>query len=323
MSVAEVVRQFFSFLSTVEQRRLLGLEASPQPSADGAAVLLGHDLRVEPVRRYHDALVARRDPPPPLWQFSWESGAPWNVRRWLALPFEARQLRARAGSLTQNVERRLDPATLALDRRSVRRGLAFLRDAGLARGDERVDLAPIAPAAAIATDLALVELIVHWLRMLEHRDRILGSRSGDAVDVCGYAGACSECRLRWASVPRELGFLPPFHPGCRCFTQPRWADAGTFDDNLIAALEHPIPDVAATAARVLGARTPPRALAPLLRASQAKDPERAEAALEALAHYRDAAALERLERACENGTARERAIARAALRRPAGEARRS
>ncbi len=98
---------------------------------------------------------------------------------------------------------------------------------------------------------------------------------------------------------------------------------GDFDTNLVRALSHRIPDVAATAARVLGERAPREALEPLLAASRSDDPERAEAALEALARYDDARVDARLREAGERGTARERAIARAVLRRRAEEPRRS
>lgn len=315
MSVAEIVRQHFSFLNDAERRRLSDIDASPQPSADGAAILLGHDLRIEPLRRFHEALTASGDAPPPLWQFSWEPHDTWDANAWLALPLEARVLRTRAGSPMRYVGRRLDPSVLQLDRAFVARGLAALRDAGLAHGLDRISLDPVATGAGIATDVAIVELIVHWLRMLTHRDRIVQRSPGNELDVCGYAGACNECRARWTSVPQVAEAIPPFHPGCRCFAQPRWASGEEFDDNLIKALEHPVPDVAATAARVLGTRAPDRALVALLRTSRSKDPERAEAALEALARYRTDSARERLVEACERGTARERAIARAALRR--------
>ncbi len=88
-----------------------------------------------------------------------------------------------------------------------------------------------------------------------------------------------------------------------------------FDEKLILALDHPVPDFAASAARILGARRPPEALDPLLRLSRSEDPERAEAALEALAEYDDPRVDARLEEARVEGTARERAIARVILRR--------
>lgn len=92
------------------------------------------------------------------------------------------------------------------------------------------------------------------------------------------------------------------------------AQGGDFDENLLRALDHPVPDIAAAAARILGIRKPHAALDALLRTSRAAEPERAEAALEALAGYDDQRVELRLREAQSTGTARERAIARAARR---------
>ena len=88
-----------------------------------------------------------------------------------------------------------------------------------------------------------------------------------------------------------------------------------YNEKLMRALDDPVPDVAASAARILGVRRTPKALEALFRLSTSHDPERAEAALEALAFYDDARVDARLVKACMNGTARERFIARTALRR--------
>lgn len=92
-------------------------------------------------------------------------------------------------------------------------------------------------------------------------------------------------------------------------------DGGAFDENLVRALAHPIPDIAANAARILGMRKPGMALEQLLHASRSGEPERAEAALEALCAYDDVRVDERLLEAQALGTARERAIAKDAIRR--------
>jgi hypothetical protein len=100
-----------------------------------------------------------------------------------------------------------------------------------------------------------------------------------------------------------------------CSTCGAPAHGGAFDENLVRALAHAVPDVAANAARILGVRKPDMALEPLLSASRCGEPERAEAALEALCAYSDVRVDERLREARELGSARERAIARDALRR--------
>ncbi|MHB8140564.1 MAG: HEAT repeat domain-containing protein [Vulcanimicrobiaceae bacterium] len=88
-----------------------------------------------------------------------------------------------------------------------------------------------------------------------------------------------------------------------------------FDGDLLKALAHPIPDVAANAARLLGQRQPAGALEALLRASQSAEPLRAEAALEALASFDDQQAHARIHEALGDSRVRMRAIAQS-LSRP-------
>lgn len=221
MSVTDAVRECFPFVSQNERALLSEIDASPHPSADGAAYLLGHDLHSGALRSFHERLLATGDEPPPLWRFTWKPIVRWNEHAWLALPADARVLRARAGSVMHDVSRRLEARTLDLSADRFARGLQALERAGLA-GSDGCTLKAIASGAGIASDLACVELIVHWLRMIAHRERIVLRSPGNGFDVCGYAGACSDCRQRWGSIPRIAERVPPFHPGCRCFAQPRW-----------------------------------------------------------------------------------------------------
>jgi hypothetical protein len=101
--------------------------------------------------------------------------------------------------------------------------LAALIEEGLAAEDRGIVCEPIADSAALEMDLRLVELIAHWLRMLAHGDRVMRESIGTRFDVCGYRGACAQCRALWGVRPRRPAFVPPFHPGCRCFAQPSFA----------------------------------------------------------------------------------------------------
>ncbi len=212
--------RYFSRLGRDELEGLARIPVSPFPTADGAAILLGHPLWIEPLVAYRTELERTKEPPPPLWQFPWEEETTWDARRWLALPLGARILRARAGSLAHRVERQLTPQTIEMPVHEFVPALEILIDAGFAAEDLGIVFEPIADARALRTDLHLVELIVHWVRMLAHADRIMRESRGNRFDVCGYRGACERCRALWGVRPRLETYVPPFHPGCRCFTQP-------------------------------------------------------------------------------------------------------
>lgn len=65
------------------------------------------------------------------------------------------------------------------------------------------------------------------------------------------------------------------------------SQAQSFDEAPIRALRHPVPDSAAFAAHVLGVRRVIAAIPALIESSRSDEPEGAEAALEALAHFDD------------------------------------
>lgn len=220
--IAQAVAQYFAFLTRGESARLSSIDASAFPAADGTALLLGHELWIEPLVAFRDELVRSAERPPPLWQFSWGPSARWDAESWRALPLCARIVRARAGSLSHRVERRLTASALDLPSAQFFCGLIALQKAGMASDGLPFTLEAIAGTDEIRVDLHLVELLVHWLRMLAHADRIIRESLGTAFDICGYAGACWRCRVRWGIQPRAAEVVPPFHPGCRCFAQPRF-----------------------------------------------------------------------------------------------------
>ncbi len=220
----DLVHRHFPWLAEREAAHLARIEASPRPSADGAAILMGHDLWIEPLVQYREELEKSADAPPPLWRFPFRPSAAWDSKRWLALPMEARVVRARAGSLAHRIETRFDAQMLEMKAQDFSSGLSALTVAGFATRDPRA-LEPLASEDELRTDVSIVELIVHWLRMVDHGERVLRDSLGSEFDVCGYNGACARCRSRWGTRERAASSVPPFHPGCRCFAQPRFTQA--------------------------------------------------------------------------------------------------
>jgi hypothetical protein len=90
-------------------------------------------------------------------------------------------------------------------------------------GPEKYRFAAVASPEELVTDLALVEIIGNWLWRLADRERLLTHIRCASFDVHGYDGSCTLCRERWGQRERSLHWIPPFHPGCRCFAQPRYA----------------------------------------------------------------------------------------------------
>jgi len=221
--VAAVIDEYLGWLDPDEARALAAIDASERPAADGAAILLGYDLWLPPLLHYREFLERQGERAPPLWRFPFDSSGQWQTQRWRSLPFAARKLRSRAGSLAHDVEHRAIPELWEMDPKQYAAGLAALRRAALCDGDSPLVLKRVADAPALHVDLSLIELLVHWLRMLAHGDRVLRSSAGNGFDVCGYVGACSTCRGRWGTHPRNAEYVPPFHPGCRCYAQPRFA----------------------------------------------------------------------------------------------------
>ncbi|MFY9739891.1 MAG: hypothetical protein WAK11_12710 [Candidatus Cybelea sp.] len=119
-----------------------------------------------------------------------------------------------------------------MDERRFNEGLRKLVSSAICRDGERgaIVFDPIAPAQGLYVDLSLIELIAHWLSMLDHRRRVLADPHATGFEVHGYAEGCSICRERWGLRPRERAWVPPFHPGCRCYAQPRFTDRRGFAD---------------------------------------------------------------------------------------------
>ncbi|HVN69287.1 MAG TPA: hypothetical protein VMU38_06545 [Candidatus Binatia bacterium] len=194
---------------------------SPFVTADVTALLLGHDLWFAPLAGFRDQLI-RTGERPHLWTFDLGPSGSWDSTRWRALSPDARVLRARTGAVDRRVRGLPTANALQIDPRLFVNALSELAQAGLY--DESVKLfAPVGSVAALHTDLSLVQILAHWLVMLRHRERVLADRHATGLEVHGYAEACSRCRERWGLRPFEPRWAPPFHPGCRCFAQPRFA----------------------------------------------------------------------------------------------------
>lgn len=110
-----------------------------------------------------------------------------------------------------------------MKRREFEAGLAELERAGGYGADAR-RFAAVAAHADLRTDLSLIEILSHWLAMLKHREKVLADRHATGFEVHGYREACSACKTRWGIRPFEPRWAPPFHPGCRCFSQPRFTN---------------------------------------------------------------------------------------------------
>lgn len=198
---------------------------SPFPSADVAAALLGHDLWYEPLRIYRDYLQNVDAERPHLWGFTFGPSAAWNRATWLSLSARTRVARARIASVAHQVDFAMAPSIVNLHRRDLQASLRELCANGLAKEirDGAYRVLPIAPREALALDLHLIEILSHWFRMLKHADRIAADRKPSGYEVSGYEQACGFCRESWGIRAREPKWIPPFHPGCRCLAQPRFA----------------------------------------------------------------------------------------------------
>ncbi len=204
---------------------------SPHATADTAACLLGRDLWYPPLTEFRDHLMASGERPH-LWTFSFGRSRTWDTRRWNALPLSGRILRCRAGPVARSFSAHVSPWSLQMDERRFNEGLRKLVSSAICRDGERgaIVFDPIAPAQGLYVDLSLIELIAHWLSMLDHRRRVLADPHATGFEVHGYAEGCSICRERWGLRPRERAWVPPFHPGCRCYAQPRFTDRRGFAD---------------------------------------------------------------------------------------------
>jgi hypothetical protein len=190
---------------------------------DVAAALLGENLWYPPLQEFRSYLETVEGRPH-LWDFTFAESGAWPSQRWRSLSLDTRVARARIGSPAQECEFVFAPAAVGLRENALRGALDELRAVGLCLTVRAsvYRLIPIASAKELKVDLHLVEIIAHWLRMLDHADRISRDRAPTGYEVHGYLGACARCKEAWGKRPRSARWIPPFHPGCRCFAQPRF-----------------------------------------------------------------------------------------------------
>ncbi|HTX57452.1 MAG TPA: hypothetical protein VMD47_10185 [Candidatus Acidoferrales bacterium] len=196
----------------------------PFTTQDVAAALLGEDLWFAPLREYR-AYLQTVEQRPHLWTFTFEESGRWRNAQWQRLSLSARVARARLGSLVRTCEFVFAPAALALTPDELKSAIDELCSSGLCRalsgGAYRAEA--VATPEQVQHDLHLVEIIAHWLRMLAHADEVARDHRPSGYEVAGYDEACPACRLAWGTRPLAVASIPPFHPGCRCFAQPRFA----------------------------------------------------------------------------------------------------
>ncbi|HEY1681054.1 MAG TPA: DUF190 domain-containing protein [Candidatus Tumulicola sp.] len=212
------VFELFHELARHDRKLINDAVGSAHAGSDIAACLLGLNLWRGPLARYRDHLLVTRERPP-LWAFTLGPSAEWNAALWLTLPMVARLVRTRVGRVDESIRTRPTVDSTGLTAALLRDGLRHLsQSAYLRKGPEDIhDFAPIALPSAIATDLALVDVIAHWLLRLSDRHHLLAKSSAEQFEIGGYKGGCGSCRTRWGSQTRDEQAVPPFHPGCRCF----------------------------------------------------------------------------------------------------------
>lgn len=215
--------ELFADLLRGDRDALERIPDTPNATNDAAACLLGLDLWRGPLARYRNHLTATGERPH-LWTFSFGPSRAWEASRWSSLTLPARTVRARAGHLDRPLRTRLTAWSLGMEPSAFREGLTGLQNAGLAvkYRDGAYELAPLASPSELCVDLALVEIISHWFWRLADRERALADPHATGFEVHGYDECCSICRAGWGLRERDPQRVPPFHPGCRCFAQPRF-----------------------------------------------------------------------------------------------------
>lgn len=210
-----------------DRRRVLErLSRSSFSFADTAACLLGEDLWYAPLAEYRDYLQASGHRPH-LWNFEFGPSGAWCNERWNALSLTSRLARGRIGPLAHEHTWKIAPSTIDLSGKALRAALNEMQKAGLCAIQGGTCIASqIASPEDLRIDLYLVLIIEHWIRMLEHADAIARDKYATGYEVHGYDAACGICRARWGMRSRREEWVPPFHPGCRCFAQPRYASRG-------------------------------------------------------------------------------------------------
>ncbi len=220
----EAVTTYFASCEPAERAALQRVPQSPFPAADTAACVLGRDLWIPPFAAFRDDLIASGERPH-LWTFTFQPSAAWDSTRWRSLSVDARVVRTRCGSPTRRIVVDASPQRLCMSKAVVAAALRELQSAGMyrAQADGVGTFEPAADAGMLDCDLHLVEILAHWLQTLAHREIVLHRRDGsNGYDVSGHAGACALCRERWGSRAHDPQWVAPFHPGCRCFAQPRY-----------------------------------------------------------------------------------------------------
>lgn len=187
---------------------------------DVTACLLGRDLWFGSLARFRDWLVQSGERPH-LWTFEFNASHLWDSSKWDLLSLNARTVRARAGAIDRRVVAFVSPASLRLGTREFKRAVRELTADGSYDSITQT-FEPVASERALETDLPLLQILSHWLIMLRHRERVLADTHATGFEVHGYGEACSLCTERWGLRPFEPRWAPPFHPGCRCFAQPRF-----------------------------------------------------------------------------------------------------
>lgn len=190
---------------------------------DVGAALLGDDLWFEPLATYRAYLetIGER---PHLWEFSFAASGRWFSAAWCSVSLRARFTRARMSSLVRTSRFAFGPAAIGLNDDDFRAGVRELCASGLCRAlpGGAYEVSAIARERDLDVDLHLVQIIAHWITMLAHADAVARDRRAPGYEISGYEKACPRCRLAWGVRPRGTDWIPPFHPGCRCFAQPRF-----------------------------------------------------------------------------------------------------
>jgi hypothetical protein len=205
----------------VSFRRLLThAPESAFSNADVTACLLGQDLWFASLACFRDWLIQSGERPH-LWTFDFQAPRLWDASKWNLLSLNAKTVRARAGAVDRALVTFVSPASLRLGGQTFNRAVNQLNAGGFCDSIGR-SFEPVANAKALETDLALLQIISHWLVMLCHRERVLADFHATGFEVGGYAEACSLCTQYWGLRAFEAAWAPPFHPGCRCYAQPRF-----------------------------------------------------------------------------------------------------
>lgn len=218
--VKAVVDSYFPEIPEREREVLIQAPKSSAGVALTTAVLLGRDLWRKELLIWRKAFG---ESAPPLWRRLQQPGANWGVQRWNALAYESRLLRVLAGSLSHAIEMRSEILRHDLGPKSFELAKAGLNSLLARNTDGKEILLPVAASEELAGDLALIQLYDHWFVSLENADRVEADGTSLAYEVSGYSESCAQCRARWDVRPKRPEWLPPFHPGCRCFAQPRYS----------------------------------------------------------------------------------------------------